>query len=60
MSKHHKRVLLDHKVYVGKALVQLVAVLVDDIAEGDSDVTKGDDDVTSDVGILRCLQDLKK
>lgn len=60
MGQHHERVLLDHQIIVGQPLVQLVAVLVDDIAEGHRDVTQCDDGVTTDARVLGGFQDLEQ
>ena len=57
MREHHQRVLLHHQVAVRQALVQLVAVLVDDRAERDSDVAERDRDVAPDVRVSRRLED---
>jgi len=57
MREHHQRVLLHHQVAVRQALVQLVAVLVDDRAERDSDVAERDRNVAPDVRVSRCLED---
>jgi len=60
MCEHHGHVLLNYWVLIRKALIQLVAVLVDNHVERDGDIAKCDDDVASNIGILRCLEDLKK
>jgi hypothetical protein len=60
MGEHHERVLLDDEIVIREALVQLVAVFVNDIAERHCDVAKSDRDVASDVGIFGSLQNLKE
>ena len=52
MREDHERVLLHDDVVVAQPAVQVVVVLVDEVAEGDGDITEGDDDVAADVGVL--------
>ena len=60
MSKHHERVLLHDEVVVHQTRVQLIAVLVNDVAEADRDIAECDDYVAANVRILRCLEDLEE
>ena len=60
MGEDHQRVFLHDDVLVRKTLVQLIAVLVDDIAETDSHITKSDDDVRADVWVLGCFEDFEE
>ena len=60
MREDHERVLLHDDVVVAQPAVQVVVVLVDEVAEGDGDITEGDDDVAADVGVLRRLEDLEE
>lgn len=60
MSQDHERILLDDNVAVREALVQLVAVLVDDVTEGHSDVSQRDDNVTADIGIPGGFEDFEQ
>ena len=60
MRQDHKRILLHDDAAVRKALVQLVTVLVDDVAKGHGDISQRDDDVTPDVGVFRRFENLKQ
>lgn len=60
MGEHHERVFLDNQVLIREAFVQLIAVLVDDVAKGDSDVAERDDDVTTDARVFGGLEDLEQ
>lgn len=52
MGQYHEGVLLDDEISVGETLVQLVAILVNDVVERDGDVAQRNDDIASNVGIL--------
>ena len=60
MRQHHQSILLHDEITIRESLVQLIAVLVDDIAETDSYVTKSDDDVRADVWVLGRFEDFEK
>ena len=60
MREDHERVLLHDDVVVAQPAVQVVVVLVNEVAEGNGDITEGDDDVAADVGVLRRLEDLEE
>lgn len=60
MREHHERVFLDDHVLIRETLVELVAILVDDAAKGDSDVAERDDDVTTDARVFGGLEDLEQ
>jgi hypothetical protein len=60
MREHHQCVLLHDKVSVRQAFIKLIAVLVDDIAKRNRHVAKRNNDVAADIGVLRCLKDLKE
>ena len=60
MCKNHERVLLDDKVLVRKTFVELVAILIDDIAERYSNISESDHDIAANIGILRGLQNFKQ
>ena len=60
MRQNHKCILLDDDAAVRKALVQLVTVLVDDVAKGHGDISQRDDDVTPDVGVFGRFEDLEQ
>ena len=60
VCQDHERVLLHDDVVVAQPAVQVVVVLVDEVAEGDDDITEGGDDVAADVGVLRRLEDLEE
>ena len=60
MGQHHEGVLLDDEIRVGETLVQLVAVLVNDVVKRNSDVSQRDDNVAPDVRILRRLENLEQ
>ena len=51
VREHHQSILLHHQLAIRQALVQLVAVLVDDRAERDRDVAERDGDVTPDIRV---------
>ena len=59
MCQDHQRILLDDdsEFVVRKALVELAAIPVNDIAERNGDVAKGNGDVAADIGIFRSFQD---
>lgn len=60
MGQHHESVLLDDEICVGETLVQLVAVLVNDVVKRNSDVSERDNNVAPDVRILRRLENLEQ
>lgn len=60
MREYHQRVLLHDKVAVRETLVQLIAILVDDIAEADCYVTQRDDNVGADIDVLGRLKNFKQ
>lgn len=60
MCQYHECILLDNQIFICKARVQLIAVLVNDIAETNGDIPKRDDDVTADTRIFRRFQDFEK
>lgn len=60
MREHHERVFLDDKVLIRETLVELVAVLVNNAAKGDSDISECDDDVTTDAWVFGGLEDLEQ
>jgi hypothetical protein len=59
MCKHHERILLDDKVRIREAFIELIAILVNDIVEGYGNVAESDDDVAADVGVLGGFEDLE-
>lgn len=60
MREHHERVFLDHQVLIRETLVELVAVLVNDVAKGDSNIAKRDDNITADARVFGGLEDLEQ
>ena len=60
MHGHHKRVLLDDQVVIREALVELVAVLIDDTAKRDGNVPERDDDVAPDTRVTRRFEDFEQ
>ena len=60
MREHHQGVLFHHQIPIRQTPVQLIAVLVNDRAEGDRDVAERDSDVAPDVRVSRCLQDAEQ
>ena len=60
MREHHERVFLDDQVLIRETLVELVAVLVNDAAKGDSDVAERDDNVATDARVSGGLEDLEQ
>lgn len=60
MGQNHERILLDRKICIRQAFVQLVTVLVDDTAEGDCNVSESNDSIASDTCVLRRFKNLEK
>ena len=60
VRQHHQGVLLHDQVLIRQALVQLIAVFINDTAERNRNISEGDDGVTSDTGISGCLEDLEE
>lgn len=60
MGQNHECVLLDDEVGVGEALVQFVAVVVENAAEANGNISECDDDVAADVGVLGSFQHVEE
>jgi len=52
MGQNHERVLLYNEAGVGKALVQLATVVVENAAETNGNISERDDNIAADVGVL--------
>jgi hypothetical protein len=60
VSEYHERILFNPEVCIREALVQLTAILINDIAERNSDISESNNDVTFDICIFGSLQDLEE
>ena len=60
MRQHHQSILLHDEITIRESLVQLITVLIDDVAKTDGHITKSDDDVRADVRVLGRFEDFEE
>lgn len=52
MRQNHERVFLDDETGIGKTLIQLVTVVVENAAKANCYISERDDDVAADIGVF--------